>query len=134
MDLCGNLDYSMLKTDSVTDFKNRFQDNYQFNRIILTDAIVLHSCRRVIDMFLFSRLLPYATTQRNFGIKVEQNFQEFSKKYMEQFLQFLHAKTATSSPEQFKRKMVFSPSCYSEKMRWGRGWPKHLYVLFIVKA
>ena len=66
--------------------------------------------------------------------KVQQNFQEFSKKYMEQFLQFLHAKTATSSPEQCKRKIVFSPSSYSEKMRWGRGWPKQLYVLFIVKA
>ena len=47
---------------------------------------------------------------------------------MEQFLQFLHAKTATSSTEQYKKKVS-----YSEKMRWGRGWPKQLYVLFIGK-
>ena len=85
-------------------------------------------------MFLFSRVLPYATTQKNVGKKVWQDFQEFSKNYMEQFLHFIHAKSATSSPEQFKRKIVFPPSSYSEKMRWGRDWPKQLYVLFIVKA
>ena len=49
---------------------------------------------------------------------------------MEQFLQFLSAKTATSSPEQFLKNSFFS----RDRMRWERGWPKQLYVLFIVKT
>ena len=52
---------------------------------------------------------------------------------MEQILQLLHVKTATSSPEQFL-KSCFSPSSYSDEMRWGQGWPKQLYVLVIVKT
>ena len=46
---------------------------------------------------------------------------------MEQFLQFLHTKRATLSPGQFL-KIFFSSSSCSDKMRWGRGWPKQLYV------
>ena len=36
-------------------------------------------------------------------------------------------------PQSNTKKKVFSPFSYSEKMRWGRGWPKQLYVLFIGK-
>ena len=85
-------------------------------------------------MFLFCRVLPYATNQRNFGKQVYSKFQEFPKKYTKQFLQFLHAKTVTSSPEQFFLKIVFWPFSYSEKMRWRWGWSKQLYALFIVKT
>ena len=31
-------------------------------------------------------------------------------------------------------KIAFLPSSFSDKMRWKRGWPKQLYVLFIIKT
>ena len=118
---------------------------WHFIELIFTIS-ALFPCFSVFSLFKLMKLvfllmhiyfLGYFHMQLLIGTmekKDQQNFQEFSKKYMEQFVQFLHAKTATSPTEQFKRKIVFSPSSYSEKMRWGRGWPKQLCVLFIVKA
>ena len=75
MEILTTLFYSkacetILKTGSVTDFKNTFQDNYKVIRVTLNEAILLLYCHRHIDMFLFCRVLPYATTQRNFGKKI----------------------------------------------------------------
>ena len=64
-----------LKTDSVTDFKNKFQNNYKVTRMTLVEPILLPYCRRLIDMFLFPRVLPYATTQRKTSRKTSRNFQ-----------------------------------------------------------
>ena len=61
---------TILNTDSVTDFKNTFQDNCKVIRITLTEEILLRYCHQLIVMFLFCRVLPYATTQRNFEKKV----------------------------------------------------------------
>ena len=40
---------TLLKTDSVTEFKNRFKANYQVNLITLAEAILLPYCCRLIE-------------------------------------------------------------------------------------
>ena len=61
---------TILNTYSVTDFKNTFQDNGKVTRITLTEEILLSYCHQLIAMFLFCRVLPYATTQRDLEKKV----------------------------------------------------------------
>ena len=54
-----------------------FQANYKVNRIILVEAILLPYCRRI--MFLFCRIIPYPTIQKNLGkksIKTSRIFKE----------------------------------------------------------
>ena len=75
MEIPATLFYSkacktILNTDSVTDFKVTFQDNCKVTRITLAEEILLPYCHQLIVMFLFCRVLPYATTQRNLEKKV----------------------------------------------------------------
>ena len=43
---------TLLKTDSVTDFKNKFQANYKVNLATLVEAILLPYCRGLIEHVL----------------------------------------------------------------------------------
>ena len=75
MEIPATLFYSkacktILNTDSATDFKITFQDNCKVTRITLAEEILLPYCHQLIVMFLFCRVLPYATTQRNLEKKV----------------------------------------------------------------
>ena len=104
---------TMLKSGSVRDFKNTFQDKYKVTRITLTEAILLPCCHQLIDMFLFCRVLPCATTQRN--------FQGFSKKYMWSSSSSFFMPKQQPRPQNNSKKNVFRLSHCSEKMRWGQG-------------
>ena len=64
MEISTTLCYSkacktILKTESARDFKTKFQDNYKVTRMTLAEPILLPYYRRLIDMFLFPRVLPY---------------------------------------------------------------------------
>ena len=124
---------TILKTYSVKDFKNTFQDKYKVTLITLTETLLLPYCDRLIDMFLFCRVLPYACNHS----------EDFWKKSLLKlpgiFKKIYGAVPPVSSCQNSNlnhraiHKKGFSPFSYSEKMRWGRGWPKQLYVLFIGK-
>ena len=72
---------TILKTYSVKDFKNTFQDKYKVTLITLTEALLLPYCHRLIDMFLFCRVLPYACNHsedfwKKKSTKTARNFQK----------------------------------------------------------
>ena len=79
---------TLLKTDSVTDFKNRFQANYTINFATLVEAILLPYCRGLIEHVLVLQGMSIATIQKNFGKKSTKASRNTSKNIWSNYFSF----------------------------------------------
>ena len=83
---------TLLKTDSVANFKKWFQVNFKVTRITLTETILLPYCHRLIEHVFVLNMFQYATTKRNFGKKVAKTSRNFQGNIWSSSFSFLMPK------------------------------------------